>query len=313
MSGYTKLFSHMLDSTIWRENDHTRLLWVTMLAMVDQDGIVQSSIPGLADRARISIEDCEAGLKRFQQPDKYSRSPEAEGRRIRTVDGGWLLINHGKYRALMSVEDQKEKARIRKQNQRSRNKQRDMSHSVTPGHECHDIAEAKADTKAEADTDPNSDVHIQNQIPETSLSEQNGCSDKARFLPCAKSRKELSPEASRLAAQLKQAILRNKPDFRIKLTQESNWAVTAQRMIEIDKRDPNEIAELIDWSQNDDFWKANILSMDKLREKFDQLQMKRKQDKATRAKARQPVLHTGFDKIDYRAGLEENADGTFQI
>lgn len=150
MTGYTKLFSRILDSTIWREDDRTRLLWITMLAMADRDGIVRSSIPGLADRARISIEDCEASLERFQQPDRYSTSQEEEGRRISRIDGGWFLINHSKYRALMSAEDQREKARIRKQNQRTRDK-RDMSQPVTPGLECHDIAEAKAkaDTKAE--------------------------------------------------------------------------------------------------------------------------------------------------------------------
>lgn len=149
MSGYTKLFSGILDSTIWREDDRTRILWITMLAMADRDGNVKSSIPGLADRARISIEDCESGLERFQQADKYSTSQDEEGRRIRAIDGGWMLINHSKYRTLMSAEDQREKARIRKQNQRTRAKC-DMSRPVTPGHECHDIAEAKAkaDTKA---------------------------------------------------------------------------------------------------------------------------------------------------------------------
>jgi hypothetical protein len=149
MTGYTKLFSQILDSTVWREDDHARILWITMLAMADRDGIVQSSIPGLADRARISIEHCEAGLKRFQQPDKYSKSKEDEGRRIRPIEGGWLLINHGKYRALMSREDQREKARIRKQNQRLRDSQCDTSHPVTPGHECHDIAKAEAEADAD--------------------------------------------------------------------------------------------------------------------------------------------------------------------
>src|SRR5262249_41083298 len=136
MTGYTKLFSRILDSTIWREDDRTRILWITMLAMADRDGIVRASIPGIADRARISIADCECALQRFQQSDKYSSSQEDKGRRIRPVEGGWLLINHGKYRALMSAEDQREKSRIRKQNQRERDK-RVTSHVVTPGHECH--------------------------------------------------------------------------------------------------------------------------------------------------------------------------------
>ena len=113
MAGYTKLFSRILDSTIWREDSDTKVLWITMLAMADQDGVVHATIPGLADRARVSIEKCEDALARFQEPDKYSWSKEEAGRRVRVVEGGWFLINHAKYRALMGYEEQKEKTRLR--------------------------------------------------------------------------------------------------------------------------------------------------------------------------------------------------------
>jgi hypothetical protein len=119
MSGYTKLFSRILDSTIWREDSDTKVLWITMLAMADQDGVVHATIPGLADRARISIEKCEQALDKFQEPDKYSWSKEEAGRRIRSVAGGWFLINHAKYRALMCYEEQKEKTRLRVQRHRA--------------------------------------------------------------------------------------------------------------------------------------------------------------------------------------------------
>ena len=120
-AGYTKLFSRILDSTIWREDDKTRILWITMLAMANQHGVVECTIPGLADRARISIKECESALQRFQQPDKYSWSKEKQGRRIEAVDGGWFLINHDKYRQLLSREDQREKTRLRVARYRYRN------------------------------------------------------------------------------------------------------------------------------------------------------------------------------------------------
>lgn len=126
MTGYTKLFNRILESTVWREDDKTRILWITMLAMADQHGVVESTIPGLADRARISLEDCEKALERFQQPDKYSWSKEKEGRRIELVEGGWFLVNHRKYRDLLSKEDRMEKTRLRVQAWRERQK------SVTP-------------------------------------------------------------------------------------------------------------------------------------------------------------------------------------
>ena len=122
MPGYAKLFARILDSTIWREEDTTRILWIAMLALADKAGVVQCTIPGLADRARITLEQCEAGLQRFQMPDKYSWSKAEEGRRIKPVEGGWFLVNHAKYRALMSQDEQREKTRIRVQKWRDRNK-----------------------------------------------------------------------------------------------------------------------------------------------------------------------------------------------
>jgi hypothetical protein len=80
MLGYPKLFSIILCSTIWREDDQTRILWITLLALSDMDGFVASSIPGLADIARISIADCEQGLQKLQQPAPYSRTSDHGGR-----------------------------------------------------------------------------------------------------------------------------------------------------------------------------------------------------------------------------------------
>lgn len=79
----------------------------------------------------------------------------------------------------------------------------------------------------------------------------------------------------RLSALLKSEILRNKPDFKITQAQERKWALSADRMIRLDGRSEEQIAEVITWAQRDEFWRANVLSMDKLRDKFDQLSMKR--------------------------------------
>ena len=92
-----------------------------MLAMANKDGVVEATIPGLADRARIPLKDCEVALERFQQPDKYSWSKEKEGRRVEVTEGGWFLINHEKYRNLLSAEDRREKTRIRVQRWRDKN------------------------------------------------------------------------------------------------------------------------------------------------------------------------------------------------
>lgn len=79
-----------------------------MLAMADRKGRVWASIPGLANRARVSLEECEEALGKFQSPDTYSRTPDFEGRRIEKIDGGWQLLNYAKYREMRDEEARKE-------------------------------------------------------------------------------------------------------------------------------------------------------------------------------------------------------------
>lgn len=122
MTGYTKLFSSITDSTVWREPDRTRLVWITMLAMADADGHVAASVPGLADRARVPLEDCLIALQAFRDPDEWSRTKEFDGRRIVDVDGGWQLLNHGKYRAIQDQEHRREQSRLAMQRLREKRK-----------------------------------------------------------------------------------------------------------------------------------------------------------------------------------------------
>jgi len=98
MENYTKLYKSLITSTVWQENHTTRILWITMLALSDAEGMVEGSIPGLARLAGITTEECVDGLERLSSPDKYSRTQEHEGRRIKAANGGWIILNRGKYR-----------------------------------------------------------------------------------------------------------------------------------------------------------------------------------------------------------------------
>jgi hypothetical protein len=80
------------------------------------------------------------------------------------------------------------------------------------------------------------------------------------------------------------------------------WADDVRLLRERDKRTHAEICELFQWAQADNFWRANILSPAKLREKWDQLTMKR----GTPQKGQK---HDSFATQDYRAGV--GADGSF--
>lgn len=124
MSGYTKLFASLIHSTVWREPDYVRLVWITMLAIADRDGVVEAAVPGLADAARVSLQDCLSALERLKAPDEYSRTREHEGRRIEETDGGWVILNHAKYREQMTLEQLRAKQSERQRRYRERLKQR---------------------------------------------------------------------------------------------------------------------------------------------------------------------------------------------
>lgn len=143
---FTKLFSSITDSSIWAADDHTRLAWVTMLAMADRRGRVWASIPGLANRARIPLDAAERALAVFTSPDPYSRTADHDGRRIEKIDGGWRLLNYQKYRDTRDEEEVRIQAAERKRKQRSHT----MSQNVT---RCHDNAEAEAEAEADIEID----------------------------------------------------------------------------------------------------------------------------------------------------------------
>ena len=122
---FTKLFSSLLESTLWCEADHIRIVWIAMLAMADRKGQVAASIPGLANRARVTIEQAQSALECFRKPDKYSRTPDNEGRRISDIEGGWQILNYQKYRELRDNEAIKESKRRYINRRRSEEKQAD--------------------------------------------------------------------------------------------------------------------------------------------------------------------------------------------
>lgn len=106
--GYVKLFSDILISSIWQQKDSVRIVWITLLALADREGIVGGSLPGVASIARVSLSDCEAALELLQQPDSYSRSEEYDGRRIEKIERGWRILNYSVFREKLSREDRRE-------------------------------------------------------------------------------------------------------------------------------------------------------------------------------------------------------------
>ncbi len=149
MSGFSKLYGSIVHSTVWREPHTTRIVWITMLALADAGGYVGASLPGLADAARVTREECEAALGSFLAPDPDSRSKDHDGRRIEIVDGGWVLLNYAAYRAGRDPEVR------RQQNRDAQARYRDRQPRKPDVSQAQPIsAHAEAEAEAEADQDP---------------------------------------------------------------------------------------------------------------------------------------------------------------
>lgn len=246
-NGFTKLFNSIITSSIWSEDNNTRIMWITMLASADATGYVTGSIPGMAAVARMSLEDAEQSIKALCKPDPYSRSKEYEGRRLLECEGGWLITNYVKYRQKRDPEKRKEQNRDAKRKQRAKQKisqcQQDVSQSQPKS--------AKAEAEAEAD---NKDIRQKSND-------------------------------FRLAELLLNLICERKPDFRNaqpdrKEKTIEKWAIHVDRMIRLDNRKPERIEKVIRWCQADSGngnwsgWQNNILSTEALRKQFDTLELR---------------------------------------
>ena len=103
MEMYNKLYTKILDSSIWLEPNPTRIVWITFLAAMDEDGFAQfSSVRNLANRAMVTTEEAEAAVKTLESPDRESANKEHDGRRIERVPGGWMILNANLYRDIVT-------------------------------------------------------------------------------------------------------------------------------------------------------------------------------------------------------------------
>jgi len=152
---YGKLFASMYDGTLYGQWQAIITLQ-QMVILADEDGVVDITPPALAAKTSIPLEIIEKGLEQLSQPDRYSRSPADDGRRIVLIDPdrpwGWRIVNYQHYRDLASREDKKRKDRERIAEKRNKNK--DVAN-------CRNVSQTVADV-AHTDTDTNTENNRSN-------------------------------------------------------------------------------------------------------------------------------------------------------
>ena len=121
----------------------------------------------------------------------------------------------------------------------------------------------------------------------------------------------------RLAELLSTLMLKNNPDNQISVRAKENnfqlWSDEVRKINEIDKRSFEQIEFLIQWSQKDSFWSTNILSTKKLREKFDTLVLRVKEQKEKHQPQQNNVTtkpESSYDRLMNRAKANQPRDIT---
>jgi len=182
MAGYTKLWSTIVTSSIWSEDDKTRIMWITMLATAEATGYVPGSIPGMAALARMSVEDADRAIQRLLQPDPYSRTADCNGARLTLADGGWKIVNYMKYRAGRDEVERREQNRAAQRRLRNRAKNEVVSANVSQRKPSSAQAEAEALVLSSYEEERTKEEHCANVDRPDRWAEQKTQFDEARKL-----------------------------------------------------------------------------------------------------------------------------------
>jgi hypothetical protein len=167
---FVKIFQNLLQSSLWASDPETCKIWITILCLTDQDGIVHATAPGIANEARVSLKKTREVLQLFEQPDPDSRSPENEGRRIERTDGGYIVLNYLKYRAKTDAAHQRAQTAARVFAYREHKKKPKKCNApvtlcnapVTP---CNDTkTKTKTKTKTETKIEKEKELYIKGEV-----------------------------------------------------------------------------------------------------------------------------------------------------
>jgi hypothetical protein len=199
---YNKLFTKILDSSIWLESDATRLVWITFLASMNEDGFCElSAVGNVANKALVSIENAKEAIRVLESPDENSGDPEFGGRRIERVPGGWMVLNAAKYKQLATNDINREKTRLRVQAFRSRKQAQSNGH-VTKDNEMVTPSETDTETDIRKNINKKEDLVLSPEESKKVKKKGPGREPKSfeEFLAYCESKKISEPDAQAIYA-----------------------------------------------------------------------------------------------------------------
>lgn len=110
---YGKMFRQMYHGTLATTGPWQALVtFQQFIVLADKEGIVDMTAEAISRETTIPLEIIRLGITALEQPDKGSRTPDEEGRRIIRLsegrDWGWRVVNYVHYRNLKREEDRRE-------------------------------------------------------------------------------------------------------------------------------------------------------------------------------------------------------------
>lgn len=137
MNSWAPIWSGIVDSSLWEEDGDVVKVFMTMLATKTSDHVCELDAYSIAKKCNFRSGDGSVDelkvldiIKILASPDKRRKiRQEFDGRRIRAVEGGWLILNGAKYRDM--VQKEMKKSRDRKSQEAFRRRQK-MLTSGTP-------------------------------------------------------------------------------------------------------------------------------------------------------------------------------------
>lgn len=94
----------------------------------------------------------------------------------------------------------------------------------------------------------------------------------------------------------------------IKKSNMQTWADDMRKLIELDQVDKRLAKDVMDWVTQDSFWRTNVLSAKKLREKFMELAIKMNAEKKPVQPKQKPVYDPRDKEIEFQRWIAEGND-----
>jgi hypothetical protein len=117
---WVPLFQDIRNSSLWAHDSDIRIVWITLMTMVDPEGYIAAAIPGIAIAANVHVDKVREAIAIFEAPDPDSRNDAHEGRRLQKVPRGWLMLTYGEARRRAAHEAEKARKRRYMRDVRSR-------------------------------------------------------------------------------------------------------------------------------------------------------------------------------------------------